>query len=50
MRQMYITAYQWLYGATKREAEKAWRRSDDERRSIVIKCFTDNAKKTFTED
>lgn len=50
MKRRFISAYQWLYGATKAEASKAYARYDDESRKVIISIFENNAKKSFYED
>lgn len=50
MKNTFINAYKWLFGANKREAEYAWRHSSIERRKVVIECFTHNTKTSFMED
>lgn len=50
MKNQFITAYCWMYGATKREAAKAWARADKERRELIIAAFQENAKKSFNAD
>lgn len=48
MKARFITAYQFLCGSTRREAEAAWRRSDDMSRNLTIAIFEGNAAATFS--
>lgn len=46
----FIQAYQWTYGTTKKEAEYIWSISSYEYKLEIIRCYTDNCKKSFYHD
>ena len=54
MKKDFITAYTWMYGSTKKQAEGAYRRAmeiaDYGYVKEIISCFKDNAKKSFYDD
>lgn len=50
LKQRFITAYQWNWGCSKKEAEKAWAKMDDEGRKLTIQIFEENAKRVFNDD
>jgi len=47
---MFITAYTWMYGCTRKDAIKAYRESDPERINLIIDAVCDNAKRSFCND
>ena len=50
MKKMFINAYVWMYGGTKKEAAEAYKITDANYCNAIIKCFLDNAKTSFYED
>lgn len=50
MKNQFITAYCWMFGATKSEAARAWTNADKARRELIIAAFNENAKKSFLHD
>lgn len=52
MKQLFITAYLWMFGTTKKEAEKAYRENKNNPVYIraVIEGHTGNARKSFYAD
>lgn len=45
-----LNAIQYMYGSTKKEAEKLYRKLSDESRNLLVKGFEQNAKKSFYAD
>lgn len=50
MQKLFVSAYQYLYGGTKKEAVKSYKDNGDAYRKTVIETFLDNAKRTFNND
>lgn len=54
MKKDFITAYTWMYGSTKKQAEGAYRRAmeiaDYGYVNEIIDCFKNNAKNSFYND
>lgn len=54
MKKDFITAYTWMYGSTKKQAEQTYRRAmeiaDYNYIKETINCFKDNAKRAFYDD
>ena len=50
MKKMFINAYVWMYGATKKEAVEAYKTTDTNYHNSIIQCFLDNAKASFYKD
>ena len=54
MKKDFITAYTWMYGSTKKQAEGAYRRAmeiaDYGYIKETIACFKDNAKRSLYDD
>lgn len=50
MKKMFINAYVWMYGVTKKEAGEAYKITDENYHSVIVKCFLDNAKASFYKD
>ena len=46
-KQKFITAYSWLLGFTKREAEETYKTADEEYINVIIDVFERNAKLSF---
>lgn len=50
MKKIFVNAYVWVYGTTKKEAMKAYKTTDANYHNAIIKCFLDNAKASFYRD
>lgn len=50
MKKEYIAAYRWMFGGTKKDAEKAIKELTVERLNLILKAFYQNSKKSFMED
>ena len=50
MKKMFVNAYVWMYGVTKKEAAEAYKITNSNYHDAIIKCFLDNAKASFYED
>lgn len=50
MKDKYIQAYCYLFGATKKEAIKSYKVADMEYIKEIIKAFDSNSKKAFYND
>lgn len=54
MKRDFITAYTWMYGGTKKQAEGTFRKAmeiaDYGYVKEIISCFEDNAKRSFYDD
>ena len=46
----FIQAYQWIYGATKKEAEYIWEISSFDYKVLIICGYVDTCKKSFYQD
>ena len=53
-KRMFITAYCWMYGSTKKEAANVYRQKMESGSvgfiEAVIECFKENARKSFYDD
>lgn len=49
-RQQFITAHRFFYGSTCREAAKAYREADPERRALLIAGWKEQARASFYND
>lgn len=49
-RELFITAYQWLYGGTKKTANEIYKKADEEYIDLIIKCFNEQCKTSFYYD
>ena len=50
MKKIFVDAYVWMYGVTKKEAMEAYKTTDANYHNVIIKCFRDNAKASFYND
>ena len=50
MKKIFVDAYVWMYGVTKKEAMEAYKTTDANYHDVIIKCFLDNAKASFDND
>ena len=50
MKKMFINAYVWMYGVTKKEAMEVYKITDADYHNAIVKCFLDNAKASFYTD
>ena len=50
MKKIFVDAYVWMYGVTKKEAMEAYNTTDADYHNAIIKCFLDNAKASFYND
>lgn len=50
MKERFITAYKWSYGATRKEALEVYRKATPEYINAIIDGFELNAKKSFYDD
>ena len=50
MKKMFVDAYVWMYGATKKEAMEVYKITDANYHNVIVKCFLDNAKASFYKD
>lgn len=46
----FYDAYQWMYGVSKTEADKAYMTSSEKHIEAIIDCYKYNCKKAFYED
>ena len=46
----FITAYVWMFGGTKKAAEKVYKAADEQYINNVIHGFIQNAKACFYQD
>jgi len=46
----FITAYMWMYGSSKKEAEQVYRKVNKEYQEAIIDGFKQNAKQAFIND
>lgn len=54
LKSRFVTAYTWMYGSSKKQAESAYRRAmeiaDYGYVKEIVDCFENNAKRSFYED
>lgn len=50
MKNDFITAYTWLYGASKKGAGQVWKTASEEYKKAIIETFENNAKQNFYND
>ena len=46
----FVNAYMWMYGATKKEAEQAYKKVNKEYQEAIRDGFKQNAKQAFIND
>lgn len=50
LKKRFLFAYSWIFGTTKKEAERVYRTADDDYIKSIIHSFEHNAAITFYED
>lgn len=50
LKKRFLFAYSWIFGTTKKEAERVFRTADDDYIKSIIYSFKHNAAITFYED
>ena len=50
MKQEFLNAYIWMFGATKKEALKAWKQASESYKQAIIEGYHGNAQKAFYND